>query len=156
MTQVLHLSSRWNKFLVSLLISIQSFCFRWWKKLTSSFWDVWHKPIISLFFSLLVFQQLRYNLLGRVLSKLICGGSWHFPSPFCYSNDRSSILSSGGIVRFLALTHLVWARSCYFLAYPFNRSVVFSFKFFHLIKFCLSFQPDCCLKSFLPLVPSFQ
>ena len=28
--------------------------------------------------SLLVFQQLRYNLLGRVLSKLICGRSWHF------------------------------------------------------------------------------
>ena len=37
-----------------------------------------HKPTTSLFFSLLVFQQLRYNLLGRVLSKLSCGRSWHF------------------------------------------------------------------------------
>ena len=33
---------------------------------------------------------------------------------------------------------------------------MFSFKFFHLIKFCLSFQPECCLKSFLPIVPFFQ
>ena len=37
-----------------------------------------HKPTTSLFFSLLVFQQPRYNLLGKVLSKLICGRSWHF------------------------------------------------------------------------------
>ena len=41
-------------------------------------WEVFHKPTTSLFVSLLVFQQLRYNLLGRVLSKLICGRSWHF------------------------------------------------------------------------------
>ena len=52
--------------------------------------------------------------------------------------------------------HLELWGSCSFLAYPFNRSVVFSFKFFHLIKFCLSFQPECCLKSFLPIVPFFQ
>ena len=31
-----------------------------------------------------------------------------------------------------------------------------SFKFFHLIKFCLPSQPECCLKSFLPLVPFFN
>ena len=52
--------------------------------------------------------------------------------------------------------HLQLWRSCYFLAYPFNRSVVFSFKFFHLVKFCLYFQPERCLKSFLPIVPFFQ
>ena len=67
------------------------------------------------------------------------------------------VLSFGGIVRLLSSTHhLILSRSCYFLAYPFNRSVVFSFKFFHLIKFCLSFQPECCLKSFLPIMPFFQ
>ena len=42
------------------------------------FRDVFHKPTTSLFVPLLVFQQLRYNLLGRVLSKIICGRSWHF------------------------------------------------------------------------------
>ena len=31
-----------------------------------------------------------------------------------------------------------------------------SFKFSHLIKFCLPSQPECCLKSFLPIVPFFQ
>ena len=30
------------------------------------------------------------------------------------------------------------------------------FKFFHLIKFCLLPQPECCLKSFLPIGPFFQ
>ena len=53
-------------------------CFHWWPVVTSSFWEVFHKPTTSLFVLLLVFQQLRYNLLGRVLSKLICGRSWHF------------------------------------------------------------------------------
>ena len=41
-------------------------------------WEVFHKPTTSLFVSLLVFQQTRYNLLGRVLSKIICGRSCHF------------------------------------------------------------------------------
>ena len=31
-----------------------------------------------------------------------------------------------------------------------------SFKFSHLIKFCLTFQPECCLKSFYPLCHSFN
>ena len=31
-----------------------------------------------------------------------------------------------------------------------------SFKFFHLIKFCLSFQRECCLKSFYSLCHSFN
>ena len=52
--------------------------------------------------------------------------------------------------------HLELWGSCSFLAYPFNRSVVFSFKFFHLVKFCLSFEPECCLKSFSPIMPFFQ
>ena len=52
--------------------------------------------------------------------------------------------------------HLELWGSCSFRAYPFNRSVVFSFKFFHLVKFCFSFQPKCCLISFLPIVPFFQ
>ena len=47
-------------------------------RISPQFWEVFHRPTTSLFVSLLVFHQLRYNLLGRVLSKLICGRSWHF------------------------------------------------------------------------------
>src|SRR4051812_20669684 len=43
-----------------------------------------------------------------------------------------------------------------FLAFPFNRSVVFSFVLSHLIKSCISSQPECGLKSCLPLVPFFS
>ena len=75
MTHVLHLSSWWNKFLVSLFISIQSIVYVSGRILPHNFEKF---PTTSLFVSLLVFQQLRSNLLGRVLSKLICGRSWHF------------------------------------------------------------------------------
>ena len=68
-----------------------------------------------------------------------------------------SFISTGGIVILLSSTHLlVLSRSSSFLAYPFNRSVVFSFELSHLLKFCLLPQPECGLKSFLPLVPFFQ
>ncbi len=81
---------------------------------------------------------------------------WNPSYPLCHSFN-----SSGGSVLLISSSIL---SSCqvlvqflpFFQAYPFNRSVVFSFKFFHLIKFCLSFQLECCLKSFLPLVPFFQ
>ena len=106
-------------------------------------WEVFYKPTTSLFVSLLVFQQLRSNLLGRVLSKIICGRSCHF---LLHS------LFQGSIFFYLFLPEALWCcsfhsssrlwGSCSFRAYPFNRSVVFSFKFFHLIKFCLSFQPE--------------
>ena len=48
-------------------------------RISPQFWEVFHKPTTSLFVSLLFFfQQFRSNLLGRVLSKLIRGRSWHF------------------------------------------------------------------------------
>ena len=52
-------------------------CFRS-GRISPQFWEVFHKPTTSLFVLLLVFQRLRHNLLERVLSKLICGRSWHF------------------------------------------------------------------------------
>ena len=54
MTQVLHLSSRWIKLLVSLFISIQFF-FPWVAGCQLIIWDVFHKTISRLFFLLLVF-----------------------------------------------------------------------------------------------------
>ena len=37
-----------------------------------------------------------------------------------------------------------------------TRVLCHLFKFFHVIKFCLSFQPECCLKSSYPLCHCFN
>ena len=72
-----------------------------------------HKPTTSLFFSLLVFQQLRF-------------------SPFF---SLHSFISTGGIVILLSSNHLlVLSRSSSFLAYPFNRSVVSSLQFLFILS----------------------
>ena len=47
-------------------------------ELQLKFWGLFHKPTTSLSFCCWFFQQLHSNLLGRVLSKIICGRSWHF------------------------------------------------------------------------------
>ena len=157
MTQVLHLSSRWNKFLVSLLISIQSFVsvsgglsphnfemfsisplqaysFRCWFSNNSviTFLEGCFPSSfvaeVGIFFSILLFQ-------------------WSIFYSFFRRHCDVALFTH----------HLELWGSCSFRAYPFNRSVVSSLQvLFHLIKFCLSFQPECCLKSFLPIVPFFQ
>ena len=77
-----------------------------------------HKSTPSLFFSLLVFQQLR-------------------SSPFF---SLHSFISTGGIVISLSSTHLlVLSRSSSFLAYPFNRSVVSSLQFLFILSSFLLF-----------------
>ena len=116
MTQVLHLSSRWNKFLVSLFLSIQFF-FPWVAGCHLIIWDVFHKTISRLFFSLLVFQQLRSSICCyRALSR----------SCFTSFIPFHSFYSSGGIVMLLSATHLlVLSGSCSFLD--------------------LSIQPECCV-----------
>ena len=83
-----------------------------------------NKPTTSLFVSLLVFQQPRCNLLGRVLSKLIVAevGIFFFILLFQWSIFYSFFQSHCDVA---LLTHSrVWSRSCSFRAYPFNRSVV--------------------------------
>ena len=91
-----------------------------------------HKPTTSLFFSLLVFQQLRYNLLGRVLSKLSCGRSWHFL--------LHSVVPMIYLVFFLP--EALWCCSLHSSS-RIEYRVLFSSSF-HLIKSCISFQPECC------------
>ena len=138
-SKFLHLSSRWNKFLVSLFISIQFF-FPWVAGCHLIIWDVFHKTISRLFFSLLVFNN---SILAFVVSVI--------------SQDLVS-LRSGVIVMLLFSTHhIVLSRSCYFLAYPFNRSVMPSSQVLPILSsFWLPSQPECRLKSFLPLVPFIQ
>ena len=119
MTQVIHLSSRWNKFLVSSFISIQFF-FPWVAGCHLIIWDGFHKTISRLFFSLLVFQQL--------CSSLCCKRA---PSRSCFSSfiPFHSFFCSRGIVMLIFSTHhLVFQRSCFFHDWPFNRSVVPSFQ----------------------------
>jgi len=57
-----------------------------------------HKSTTSLFFSLLVFQQLHSILLCKDAFQVHLWQKLSFSSPFFYSSDLSSILSSEGIV----------------------------------------------------------
>ena len=73
MNQVLHLCSRWNKFIISLFLSFQSIV-SVSGRISPQLWDVLHKPPTSLLFSLLDFQQLCSTLLLNMLFfKLIWG-----------------------------------------------------------------------------------
>ena len=78
----------------------------------------------------------------------------NFSSPFCYSNDLSSIPSFGGFV--MLLSSLIISNCedrVLFVRIHFQPEcrALFSSSS-HSVKFCLPSQPECCLKSFLPLV----
>ena len=105
-TQVLLSSFRWNKFLVSLFLSIQFF-FPWVAGCHLIIWDVFHKTISSLLFSLWVFQQLRPSFCcNRALSRYCFPSFTTFHSYFC----------SGGFVMLLSSTIISFhLRSCSFL-----------------------------------------
>ena len=83
-----------------MLTSIQSFV-SVSGRISPQFWDVFHKPTTSLCFSLLIFQQLRSILLCKDAFQTHLWQKLAFSSPFCYSNDISSIISFGGIVTLL-------------------------------------------------------
>ena len=116
MTQVLHLSSRWNKFLVSLFISIQSIVFISGRISPHSFE----------MFSISPYQAYPFHccfsnnsVLAFVVSVL--------------SQDRVSLCSFHSILTFvtealcccsLQTFFLLLSGSCSYHAYPFKRSVV--------------------------------
>ena len=144
MILVLHLSSRWNNFLISLSISIQFF-FTWVAGCHLIIWDVSHKTISSFFFSCWFSNN---SVLAFVVSVL--------------SQDLVSLRSLHSILTFVP--EALWCssfqpiisfcqRSCSFHAYPLNRSVVpFCSSSFRLIKSCITSQPECFSKLFF-LVP---
>ena len=135
MIQVLHLSSRWNKFLVSSFISIQFF-FPWVAGCHLIIWDVFHKTISRLFFSLLVFNN---SILAFVVSVI--------------SQDLVS-LRSGVIVMLLFSTHhLVCQRSCSFRAYPFNQSVVSSAQVLFILSRLVSLFNRSAVRIWSSLIP---
>ena len=124
MTQVLHLPSRWNKFLVSLFTSIQSIV-SVSGRISPQSWDVFHKPTSSLLFSLLVFQQLHSTLILRMPFQAHLWQKLPFSSPFFRSNDLPFTPSFGGILMLLSSTHLlVFSGACSFMG--------------------LYIQPECC------------
>ena len=150
------LSSRRKKF-SSLVWAQTSNCFSLVAGFHLKFWDVFHKPATSLFVSLLVLQQFRYNLLGRVLSKLICGRSWHFL--------LHSVIPMTYLLFFfrrhcdvaLFTRHLELLGSCSFHVYPFNRSVVpFAQVLFILSSFVSLFNLSAVWNPSYPLCHSFQ
>ena len=116
------------------------------------------RPYQAYSFSLLVFQQLRSTLLLKMPFQAFCGISWHFLLHSPISIIYLLFFRSGGIAMlFFSPIISFCQRSCSFRAYPFNRSVVpFCSSSFLLIKPCISFLPECCLRSFLPLVPFIQ
>ena len=131
MIQVLHLSSRWNKFLVSLWISIQSFVFVE-AEFHLKFWDIFHKPTTSLFFSLLISQQLRSIL--------------PFKDALSNSFEVEHVVFFS--VLFIALFHF------------FRRHYVYALFTHHLVLWrscsflCLSIQPEC--RVFIRALSSYQ
>ena len=116
-------------------------------------------PLQAYSFRCWFFQQLRSNLLGRVLSKIICGRSCHFLLHPFIPTIQLLFFHSGGIVMLLSSPITLFCQDhVLFLAYPFNRSVVsiiphltgVSSKCFHFAKFMFySFhvQPECCPNS---------
>src|SRR3954467_13702300 len=126
MTQACSLSSWWNTFFISSLISSKQL-FSLVAEAHLTILRCCHKPTTSLFFSLLVFQQLRSNLLGRMLSKFNCGRSCHFLLRSFVPTFYLLFFRYGGIVILLFSLIISFCQDqVLFLAYPFNRSVVFS------------------------------
>ena len=116
-------------------------------------------PLQAYFFSWLVFQQFCSILLLKMPFQALLWQKLRFSSPFPHFNYLYSILlfRRHCHVALFNPSSRFCQRSCSFCAYPFNRSVVpFCSSFFRLIKPCISFQPECCLRSFLPLVPFIQ
>ena len=159
MTQVFHLSFRWNSFsspcwyqsnlLVPLVAKISP----------HSFEMFFHKPTTNLFVLLLVFpnNSVLTFLEGCLPRSFVAEVVIFFSIP-SFSFIYRLFLSSGGIVMLLSSTHhLVLSRSCSFLCLsiqPECRALFSSSS--HFVKFYLPSQPECCLKSFLPIVPFFQ
>ena len=101
----------------SLRWSQTSNCFSLVAEFDLKCWDVSISPLQAYSFRCWFSNNSIQFFFARVLSKFFCGRSWHFFS-LCYSNDLSSILSSGDIVMLLSSTHhLVLSRSCSFIAY---------------------------------------
>ena len=145
MVQVISLSSWRKKFFISLVLSfllfvsvLAEFCLNCEKFSIS--------PLQTCAFRCWFSNNSVQFFFARMLPKLICGTSWHFllhsfipmiyllffllEALWCCSFHSSSCFVK--IMFFSLLLHLTGVL-CHL------------FKFFHLIKFFLSFQPECCL-----------
>ena len=153
MTQVLHLSSPWNKFLVSLFISIQP-CFHLWQNFTLSFSDVFISPRAAYCFRCWFFNNSVQALFVRMFSfKFICGKNYHFLLHNLIPMIYLWFLRPEALWCFSFLSSYRILRIMFFRTYPFNRSACPLSKF---LFNSFSFQSECCPKSFLPIVPFFQ
>ena len=116
-----------------LLVYINTILFPWVAGCHLIIWDVFHKTISSLFFSLLVFQQLHSSFCCKHATSRPCFPSFTpFHSYFC----------SGGIVMFIFSTHHLVLSKIMFLSMPIHLTGVS----FPLLKF---FSPYQVLHNFL-------
>ena len=157
MTQVLHLSSRWNKFLVSLFMSIQSFVFISGRISPQDFEMFSISPqqaysFFCRFFPTTPFDPSPKDAFSSSFEVEYVVFSFVLLIPFLHLFRRHCV-----VARF---THHVklW-RSCSFHAYPFNRSVVSSFQVSsHLVKIMFNsfhLQSECC-PNYIILIPSLS
>ena len=93
MTQVLHLSSRWNRF-SRLLVHINPILFPWVAGCHVIIWDVFYKTISSLLFSLLVFQQFRSSISCKRALSRSCFPSFRRHCDVALSNPSSRLSKS--------------------------------------------------------------
>ena len=152
------LSSRQKQF-SSLRWSQTSNCFSLVAEFHLKFWDVCHKPTTNLCFSLLTLQQLRSILLCKDAFQTHLWQKLAFSSPFCYSNDLSSILSSGGIAMLLfSLIISNWEDHVLFVLIHLTRVLCHLFKFFSSYQVLHLFSTGVLSKFVLPcsLFISFQ
>ena len=124
MTQVLLLSSRWNMFLVSLLVSIQSIvCVVAEFRLNFEKFSI--SPLQDYSFRCWFSNNSVIIFLEGCFSKLICGRGCHFLLYSFLANDSTSILS--------------FHRHCDVALFTHHPIFVKD----HVLSFCLSIQPEC-------------
>ena len=131
------LSSRRKRFSISSLISSKQLFFVS-GRISPQVLRCFNKPTTSLCFSLLIFQQLHsiLSLQGCIPSSFVAEIVIFLSAPLSQQCSFPFICSGGMVMLLSSSYHLVLPRSCSFL--------------------CLSIQPECCMKYFLPLVPFFQ
>ena len=105
---------------------------------TSSSWDVFHKPSTSMFFSLLISQQLCSNL----LFKDALSNSFEVEHVVFFSVLFIAFFHfSRGIVMMLSSLIISYCEDHVLsFAYPFNRSVVSSLQFLFILSSFLLFS----------------
>ena len=156
MVQVISLSSWWKKFFISLVLSIILFV-----SVVAEFHLIFEifsiSPLQGFSFRCWFSNNSVINFLeGCFPSSLVAKVVIFFSFPLSQrSSFYSFVMEALWCCSFHSSSRIVKIMFFLFLIHSTGVSCP-PFKFSHLIKFCLPSQLECCLKSFLPIVPFFQ